>query len=159
MFFKDNGHKFLTWMYNRMLVLNFIISDSITAKFYHRDELIDEQEAVKEVVPTSPAAQDVLRLDLFDATPVTNGKTHSLGKPLELVTPFGQRKDKFVVHSTLNNLPIVDGIKVEQGEEKPDEDMIIKRVQPVKRCSLEVHGSKPAPGCMYMYDRIEDKVG
>ncbi|PWA36219.1 DNA polymerase alpha 2 [Artemisia annua] len=121
------------------------------------EELIDEQEAVKEVVPTSPAAQDVLRLELFDATPVTNGKTHSLGKPLELVTPFGQRKDKFVVHSTLNNLPIVDGIKVEQGEEKPDEDMIIKRVQPVKRCSLEVHGSKPAPGCMYMYDRIEDK--
>ncbi|GJX84087.1 DNA polymerase alpha subunit B, partial [Tanacetum coccineum] len=121
------------------------------------EELIDEREEVKEVVPTSPAAQDVLRLELFDATPVTNGKLHSLRKPLELVTPFGQRKDKFVVHSTLNNLPLVDDIKVEQGEEKSDEDMIIKRVQPVKRCSLEVHGSKPAPGCMYMYDRIEDK--
>ncbi|GKD15499.1 DNA polymerase alpha subunit B [Tanacetum coccineum] len=121
------------------------------------EELIDEQEEVKEVVPTSPAVQDVLRLELFDATPVTNGKMHSLRKPLELVTPFGQRKDKFVVHSTLNNLPVADDIKVEQGEEKSDEDMIIKRVQPVKRCSLEVHGSKPAPGCMYMYDRIEDK--
>ncbi|GJT18985.1 DNA polymerase alpha subunit B [Tanacetum coccineum] len=121
------------------------------------EELFDGREEVKEVVPTSPPAQDVLPLELFDATPVMNGKMHSLWKPLELVTPFGQRKDKFVIHSTLNNLPVVDDIEVEQGEEKSDEDMIIKRVQPVKRCSLEVHGSKPAPGCMYMYDRIEDK--
>ncbi|GKE08649.1 DNA polymerase alpha subunit B, partial [Tanacetum coccineum] len=91
------------------------------------EELFDGREEVKEVVPTSPPAQDVLPPELFDATPVMNGKMHSLWKPLEL------------------------------GEEKSDEDMIIKRVQPVKRCSLEVHGSKPAPGCMYMYDRIEDK--
>ncbi|GKA36102.1 reverse transcriptase domain, reverse transcriptase zinc-binding domain protein [Tanacetum coccineum] len=132
--------------------------ENITEIHVCTKELIDEKEEVKEVVPTSPTSQDVLRLELFASTPVTNGKMHSLGKPLELVTPFRQRNDKFVVQSTLNNQPVVDEIKVEHGEEKSDEDMISKRVQPVKRCSLKVHGSKPAPGCMYMYHRIEDKM-
>ncbi|KAK9076199.1 hypothetical protein SSX86_004532 [Deinandra increscens subsp. villosa] len=119
-------------------------------------EINDEHEDAKEVVPTSPAAQNNVSLESFDVTPITNGKMHSLGKPLELVTPFGQRKDKFVVHSTLNTLPTVPEIKKEHGEENSDDD-IIKRVQPIKRCSLEIHGSKPATGCRYMYDRIEDK--
>ncbi|GJV75665.1 hypothetical protein Tco_1507249 [Tanacetum coccineum] len=81
----------------------------------------------------------------------------SLKKILELVTPFGQRNDKFS-YTLLLIIPVVDDIKVEQGKNKSDEDMIIKRVQPVKKCSLEVHHSKPAPRSMYMYDKIEDKA-
>ncbi|XP_076889322.1 uncharacterized protein LOC143540040 [Bidens hawaiensis] len=116
----------------------------------------DEHEDAKEVVPTSPIVQKAVSLESFDITPVTNGKMHSLGKPLELVTPFGQRKDKFVVHSTHNNLPTVHEVKKEHDEENSDDD-VIKRVQPIKRCSLEVLGSKPESGCRYMHDRIEDK--
>ncbi|KAJ9549338.1 hypothetical protein OSB04_021881 [Centaurea solstitialis] len=119
-------------------------------------ELNDEFEDGKEIVPTSPARQNVIHLESFDATPITNGGTHTFGKPLELVTPFGQRKDKFVVLSTLNSIPIVNDIKKEQGEENMDDD-VIKRVQPSQRCSLEILSSQPASGCRYMYDRIEDK--
>ncbi|GJU08405.1 hypothetical protein Tco_1124835 [Tanacetum coccineum] len=62
------------------------------------------------------------------------------------------------LHSCIRTLiSPFDDIKVEQGKNKSDEDMIIKRVQPVKKCSLEVHHFKPAPRSMYMYDRIEDK--
>ncbi|MFS7943928.1 putative DNA polymerase alpha/delta/epsilon, subunit B, DNA polymerase alpha, subunit B [Helianthus anomalus] len=119
-------------------------------------EIDNDNEDAKEVVPASPTVQKDVNLDSFDVTPLTNGKIHSLGRPLELVTPFGQRKDKFVVHSTLNNLPTVDDIKKEHGEDNSDDD-VIKRVQPIKRCSLEIIGSQPARGCRYMYDRIEDK--
>ncbi|KAK1438162.1 hypothetical protein QVD17_03965 [Tagetes erecta] len=119
-------------------------------------EMTDEHEDAKEVVPTSPAGQNVVNLDSFDVTPITNGKLHSLRNTSELVTPFGQRKNKFVVHSRVNSKHTAHDIKEEQGEENSDDD-VIKRIQPIKRCSLEVHGSHPAPGCRYMYDRIEDK--
>ncbi|KVH95673.1 hypothetical protein Ccrd_002246 [Cynara cardunculus var. scolymus] len=119
-------------------------------------EFNDEHEDAKEIVPTSPAGQNDVHLDSFDATPIMNGSMHKLGKPLELVTPFGQRKDKFVVHSTLNSIPVVNDIKKEQGKENSDDD-VIKRVHPSQRCSLEILSSQPAPGCRYMYDRIEDK--
>nr|XP_043607408.1 DNA polymerase alpha subunit B [Erigeron canadensis] len=119
-------------------------------------EVVVDDEDDKEVVPSSPEVQKVVQLESFDATPLTNGKMHSLGKPLDLLTPFGQRKDKFVVHSTLTSLPTVQDIKKEQGEDNSDDD-VIKRVQPSERCSLEVHSSQPASGCKYMYDRIEDK--
>ncbi|KAI3728383.1 hypothetical protein L6452_17017 [Arctium lappa] len=119
-------------------------------------EFNDEHEDGKEIVPTSPAGQNDVHLESFDATPIVNGSMHKSGKPLELVTPFGQRKDKFVVHSTLNSIPIVNDIKEEQGKENSDDD-VIKRVQPSQRCSLEIISSQPAPGCRYMYDRIEDK--
>lgn len=115
-------------------------------------ELDEDHEDAKEIVPTSPTGQTNVHLDSFDVTPMQ----HSLGKPLELVTPFGQRKDKFVVHSTFNTLSTVHEIKMEKGEEGSEDD-VIKRVQPIKSCSLEVHSSQPAPGCRYMYDRIEDK--
>lgn len=114
-------------------------------------ELIEDGEDAKEIVPASPTPQNNVHLDSFDATPM-----HSLGKPLELVTPFGKRKDKFVVHSTFNTLPTVHEIIKEKGEEESEDD-VIKRVQPIKSCSLEILSSQPAPGCRYMYDRIEDK--
>ncbi|CAL5418738.1 unnamed protein product [Camellia sinensis] len=49
--------------------------------------------------------------------------------PLESVTPFGQRKSKFVVQSTLNDLPNVENVKKEHDHEISEDD-IIKRVQP-----------------------------
>ncbi|XP_071696049.1 uncharacterized protein [Rutidosis leptorrhynchoides] len=116
----------------------------------------DDDEDVKEVVPTSPAAQTDIQLELFDVTPVTNGKMHPMGKPSDIVTPFGQRKEKFVIHTTLNGLPTVQEVKKEDDEMNSEDD-VIKRVQPSKRCTLEVVSSNPAPGCRYMYDRIEDK--
>lgn len=109
------------------------------------------------MVPTSPSVEHDVSLESFDVTPVTNGKMRSFGKPLELVTPFGQRKDKFVVHSTLNSLPTDHDIKKENDTENSEDD-VIKRVPPIKRCLLEVLGSQPTPGCRYMYDRTEDKV-
>ncbi|KAK1408708.1 hypothetical protein QVD17_40708 [Tagetes erecta] len=45
----------------------------------------------------------LISFGVLDVTPITNGKMRSLGKPLELVTPFGQRNDKFVVHSNTEN--------------------------------------------------------
>ena len=123
----------------------------MTTNSYYR-ELDEDQDDTKETVPISPTAQTNVHLDSFDATPM-----HSLMKPSELVTPFGQRKYKFVVHSTFNTLPTVHEIEKKNGEEDSEDD-VIKRIQPVKSCSLEVHSSKPAPGCRYMYDMIEDKV-
>ncbi|KAI7997250.1 DNA polymerase alpha subunit B [Camellia lanceoleosa] len=82
--------------------------------------------------------------------------TFSSIKPLESVTPFGQRKSKFVVQSTLNELPNVENVKKEHDHEISEDD-IIKRVQPSSRCSLVSHGSQPEPGCRFMYDKIEDK--
>ena len=61
---------------------------------------------------------------------------HSLGKPLELVTPFGQRKDKFVVHSNFNTVPTLCEITMENGEDGSEDDGI-KRVQPIKSCYLK----------------------
>lgn len=93
----------------------------------------------------------------FDSTPQTNGKIHSSGKPSKLITPFGQRTNKFVVKSSIKNV-----LSTESGREEPDheyhEDDIIRKVRPGRRCSLTVHGSKPETGCRFMYDRIEDRV-
>ncbi|CAL5357784.1 unnamed protein product [Camellia sinensis] len=55
-----------------------------------------------------------------------NGETFSSIMPLESVTPFGQRKSKFVVQSTLNDLPNVENVKKEHDHEISEDD-IIKR--------------------------------
>lgn len=41
--------------------------------------------------------------------------------------------------------------------ENPNDD-IIKRVHPIKRCSLQIISSHPEPECRFMYDRMENKV-
>lgn len=117
----------------------------------------DEHEDTKEGFLGTPTDRsDTLGPEPFDSIHKINGETFSSIKPLESVTPFGQRKSKFVVQSTLNDLPNVENVKKEHDHEISEDD-IIKRVQPSSRCSLVIHGSQPEPGCRFMYDKIEDK--
>ncbi|XP_028061926.1 DNA polymerase alpha subunit B isoform X2 [Camellia sinensis] len=119
--------------------------------------LSDEHEDTKEGFLGTPTDRsDTLGAEPFDSIHKINGETFSSIKPLESVTPFGQRKSKFVVQSTLNDLPNVENVKKEHDHQISEDD-IIKRVQPSSRCSLVIHGSQPEPGCRFMYDKIEDK--
>lgn len=93
-----------------------------------------------------------------DSTPQTNGNIPSSGKPTKLITPFGRRTDKFVVKFSINNMPNIENVEKEDDNENQEDDDIIRRVKPGKRCSLIVHGSGPEIGCRFMYDRIADKV-
>lgn len=92
-----------------------------------------------------------------DSAQKTNGSKFTSEKTLESITPFGSRKNKFIVQSTLNEHPSMHTIKVEENHEN-SEDEIIKRIQPSQECSLLINKSQPEPGCRFMYDRIEDKV-
>ncbi|KAL1808209.1 hypothetical protein ACET3Z_025199 [Daucus carota] len=119
--------------------------------------LSDKAEDIDEVVPGTPTEKyDSGYLGPLDSAHKTNGSILPSGKPADLVTPFGQRKNKFVVQSTISDLPNTDSIK-EEPHDNNSEDDIIKRVQPRKRCSLQTHHSKPETSCRFMYDRIEDK--
>ena len=73
------------------------------------------------------------------------------------MTPFGKRTSKFVVQLTVNNPPSAENEKNENNLENLDDD-VIRRVQPGRRCSLVVHGSRPEAGCRFVYDRIKDRV-
>ncbi|KAM6562469.1 hypothetical protein CsatB_022467 [Cannabis sativa] len=119
--------------------------------------LNDEDGDEKEVIPGTPTrnSQDPYS-ESFDSTPQTNGRTFSVGKPSKLITPFGQRTHKFVVKFSINNVPSTVNEQKEHEHENSDDDLI-RKVQPGKRCSLTVHGSKPEAGCRFMYDRIEDR--
>ncbi|XP_048318477.1 uncharacterized protein LOC107428341 [Ziziphus jujuba] len=116
--------------------------------------LNDEDGDIKEGILGTPTHK-AQNSEPFDSTPQTNG-IHSSGKPSKLITPFGQRTNKFVVKYSINDVS-----NTENGREEPDhenhEDDIIRKVQPGRRCSLTVHGSKPETGCRFMYDRIEDR--
>ncbi|XP_031269797.1 LOW QUALITY PROTEIN: DNA polymerase alpha subunit B [Pistacia vera] len=92
----------------------------------------------------------------LDSTHKANGNGYSSGKPSKLVTPFGQRTDKFVVKFNINNLPNTENGSIEHDHENTEDDFI-KRVQSHKQCSLIIQGSGPDPGCRFMYDRIEDR--
>ncbi|KAK1365684.1 DNA polymerase alpha subunit B [Heracleum sosnowskyi] len=119
--------------------------------------LNNKPEDIDDVVPGTPTEKyDTSYLGPLDSAHKTNGSILPSGKPADLVTPFGQRKNKFVVQSTVSDLPITDSIKKEQHDDNSEDD-IIKRVQPSKRCSLQTHCSKPETSCRFMYDRIEDK--
>ncbi|KAL8552556.1 hypothetical protein ACS0TY_001301 [Phlomoides rotata] len=91
-----------------------------------------------------------------DSAQKTNGSKFTSEKTLESITPFGSRKNKFIVQSTLNEHPSMQTIKVEENHEN-SEDEIIKRIQPSQECSLLINRSQLEPGCRFMYDRIEDK--
>ncbi|KAL3649861.1 hypothetical protein CASFOL_006264 [Castilleja foliolosa] len=94
---------------------------------------------------------------LSDSSQKTNGSKFTFEKPLESVTPFGSRRSKFVVQAILSQQPSTQSIKVEEDNENPEDDDIIKRPQPIQKCSLQINKSQPEPGCRFMYDRIEDK--
>uniref|UniRef100_A0A7N0VL44 DNA polymerase alpha subunit B n=1 Tax=Kalanchoe fedtschenkoi TaxID=63787 RepID=A0A7N0VL44_KALFE len=85
----------------------------------------------------------------FEENPTSRGRA-------ETVTPYGQRKKKFVVLQTGCDLPALEGRRPDHGDDSL-EDEIISRVRPGKRCSLQVHGSKPESGCRFMYEIIEDR--
>lgn len=120
--------------------------------------LSDEHEDTKEGIHGTPTYKShALHPEPVDSIYKPNGDIFSAGKPSQSVTPFGQRKNKFLVQSTLNDLINIENIKKEHDHEN-SEDYIIKRVQPSARCSLVIQGSKLEPGCRFMYDKIEDKV-
>uniref|UniRef100_A0A7N0T9S0 DNA polymerase alpha subunit B n=2 Tax=Kalanchoe fedtschenkoi TaxID=63787 RepID=A0A7N0T9S0_KALFE len=86
----------------------------------------------------------------FEDYPTSRGRA-------ETDTPYGRRKNKFVIRQTGCDLPALEGRRTDHGDDNLEDD-IISRVRPGKRCSLQVHGSKPEPGCRFMYERIEDRV-
>ncbi|KAH7857898.1 hypothetical protein Vadar_017717 [Vaccinium darrowii] len=137
-----------------------IIKKESGLHFYSNDLdmiLSDDHEDTKEGILGTPADRsDTLCPEPLDSIHKINGDSFSSGKPPETVTPFGQRKSKFVVQSTLNDLPNTENIKKEEDNGN-SEDYVIMRVQPSARCSLVIHGSQLEPGCRFMYDKIEDK--
>ncbi|KAL2484471.1 putative microtubule-associated protein futsch [Abeliophyllum distichum] len=119
--------------------------------------LNEEDEDVKEGILDTPTDKSTrANEEPSDSAQKTNGSLFASEKHLVSVTPFGQRKNKFVVQSTLNEHPNIQSIKEEQDRANSEDD-IIKRVQPSKHCSLVINRSHPEPGCRFMYDRIEDK--
>lgn len=120
--------------------------------------LNDEVGDTKEDILGSPTDRSQgLYPEPLDATPQTNGNIFSSGKSSKHLTPFGQRTNKFMTKFSMNNMPCTDDREKARDQEN-NEDDIIKKVQPQKRCSLIVHESRPEPGCRFMYDRIEDRV-
>ncbi|XP_027153636.1 DNA polymerase alpha subunit B [Coffea eugenioides] len=130
--------------------------------FYSNDVAMlmnDEYEDTKEDVLHSPQDQpQTLQREQSDSAQKTNGSIFGSRKLLESVTPFGQRKNKFVVQFSLNEQSATEAICVKQEhDDENSEDDIIKRVQPSKRCSIVINASQPEPGCRFMHDRIERK--
>lgn len=109
------------------------------------------------ILDTPPDKHTLSLQKSSDSAQRTNSIKLTSAKPLEPVTPFGSRKNKFIVQLTLNEHLDMQTIKTEDDKEN-SEDEIIRRVQPSKECSLIVDRSQPEPGCRFMYDRIEDKV-
>lgn len=120
--------------------------------------LNDEYENTKEIILGTPTdKRKTSQTETIVSARKTNGSISTSRKHLETITPFGQRKSKFVVQFTLNENANGESLKIENSEENPNDD-IIKRVQPIKRCSLQIISSQPESGCRFMYDRMENKV-
>lgn len=118
----------------------------------------DEYENTKEIILGTPTdKQKTSQAETTVSARKTNGSITTSRKHLETITPFGQRKNKFVVQFSLNERANGESMKIEQDEENLNDD-IIKRVQPIKRCTLQIISSRPEPGCRFMYDRMENKV-
>lgn len=92
-----------------------------------------------------------------DSTPATSEKPLStkISEQNSRITPFGQRMNKFVSQFTYNDQ--VAGYSLNSPEPQNMDDDVIRRVQPIEKCSLHIHRSLPEPGCRFMYDRIEDR--
>lgn len=116
-----------------------------------------DEDGKKDAIPSTPtrAGQEIKKQDdlvhyTFEDYPTSRNRA-------ETVTPYGMRKNKFVVQQAGCDLPALDGKQNDHGGEDMKDDIII-RVRPRKKCSLRIHGSKPEPGCRFMYDRTEDRV-
>lgn len=114
-------------------------------------------EEAEGILDTPPKKHTNTHEKSSDSVQKTNGSKFTTEKPLESITPFGTRKNKFIVQSTLNEHKSMQTIKVEENHENC-EDEIIKRIQPSQECTLIINKSQPEPGCRFMHDRIEDKV-
>ncbi|XP_074295902.1 uncharacterized protein LOC141623669 [Silene latifolia] len=119
--------------------------------------LNDEQEDTKIGILDTPTDRPSSQYDdLGDSRFRANRSVLSTSKQSSIVTPFGQRTNKFVIQFKTSSEPIEETGKIE-GEDEISEDQVIRTAQPKKRCSLLIRGSKPEPACRYMYDRTEDK--
>lgn len=123
--------------------------------------VLNNDDDTKDDTPTTP--MDHHHQELYSPARDTTslyGNVLSSGKPSNLVTPFSKRTDRFAVKFSINTIPDVDNGKQEPNHENAenDEDDIVRKVLPRKRCSLVVHGSGPKPGCRFMYARNEDRV-
>lgn len=122
--------------------------------------LNDEDEDTKEdILKTPNGKSQSLHKERFDSTPYTNEGLFSSGKPSKHVTPFGQRREKFVVRFSINGVPDNKTPEKEDNCEN-DEDAIIKKVQPLQGCSLTVLGSGSGleDNFRFMHDKVEDRV-
>uniref|UniRef100_A0A0E0J8J7 DNA polymerase alpha subunit B n=1 Tax=Oryza nivara TaxID=4536 RepID=A0A0E0J8J7_ORYNI len=93
-----------------------------------------------------------------ELTPLTTDRPSSsrLAKTNgDRITPFSQRVNKFTQQYVLNSDNVASVPSKDEIESTEDE--VIRRVQPSKRCTLQVQHSQPEPGCRFMYDRIEDR--
>ncbi|KAF6156904.1 hypothetical protein GIB67_000444 [Kingdonia uniflora] len=123
--------------------------------------LSDEHEDIREdIIGTPTDRQERLRAEPPASTPTTNGTRLSLGNQkilsTDIMTPFEQRTNKFVVQVAIKKSPETD-IDERDHELSNHEDDVIKRVQSKERCYLKVLSSGPERGCRFMYDRIEEK--
>ncbi|KAK4786138.1 hypothetical protein SAY86_002827 [Trapa natans] len=90
----------------------------------------------------------------FDSGYQKSGSAYSASKPSDIVTPFGDRKEKFALKFSINPLSTEENGKELEPE---SEDDFLKKVESRGRCSMIFHGAKLDPNCRYMYDRIEDR--
>ncbi|KAI6686661.1 hypothetical protein NL676_032574 [Syzygium grande] len=118
--------------------------------------LNNEDEYSKEDDIGTPTHRSNLSPEQSDLMHQTSGKAYSSGKASTLITPFGQRTEKFAVRFSINQQSGEENGKMEHDIESSEDDFI-KKVQPHKRCSLAINGTKPEPGCRFMYDRTEDR--
>ncbi|XP_057738472.1 uncharacterized protein LOC130955598 [Arachis stenosperma] len=120
--------------------------------------VLNNDDDAKFSTPGTPTNNDEhLRSPAHEAMSLTNGNILSSGKPTELVTPFSKRTDRFAVKFSINTVPDIEN-EIQVPNHEIDEDDVIRKVMPCKRCSLVVHSSGPKPGCRFMHDRTEDRM-
>ncbi|KAL4193658.1 hypothetical protein AMTRI_Chr06g177850 [Amborella trichopoda] len=94
----------------------------------------------------------------MDRSPERNGKSiseKSSRRTSSQATPFGQRTNKFLLQLSFNSHSKADDTKDLEIDALGDD--VIRRVQDIESCSLQVQGSWPKPGFRFMYDKVEDR--
>eukprot|EP01018_Ginkgo_biloba_P022864 Gb_31734 [translate_table: standard] len=144
--------------------LHFYSSNDIDMLLANEDESHEDklqETPVKQSTRSSwQSTPDLVSPLAGTKTPASNGKFSTGNQKSSFmssspVTPFGHRSNKYVLQYVFNK-HIMDSI-VDERTEPISEDDVIRRLPPVYRCSLEILGLWPSPGCRYMYDSIEDK--
>ncbi|KAK7312005.1 hypothetical protein RJT34_10532 [Clitoria ternatea] len=125
----------------------------------------NNEDDTKDNTPGTPTDHQSLLSPARDTSFLTHENGLSSGKPSKskLVTPFSKRTDRLVVKFSLNTIPDVEDGKQEpnhgeNAENDDDDDAVVRKVLPRKRCSVIIHGSAPKRGCRFMCDMIEDRL-